>query len=132
VLKPLFLWLAILWTFAIAFLCLARFGHMPKVVLRNADKYVHFIFHFVFLVLWVLYFRTNNQKGIALITILKVFLTSLLFGIFVEIAQFLFTDTRKCDLLDILANISGAFTASLIMLFIEGLRVKRDKISNLN
>jgi VanZ family protein len=132
VLKPLFLWLAILWTFAIAFLCLARFGHMPKVGLRNADKYVHFIFHFVFLVLWVLYFRTNNQKGIALNTILKVFLMSFLFGFLVEIAQFLFTDTRKYDLLDILANTSGAFTASLIVLVIEGLRVKRDKISNLN
>lgn len=98
---------------------------MPKVGLRNADKYVHFIFHFVFLVLWVLYFRTNNQKGIALITILKVFMMSLLFGILVEIAQFLFTDTRKYDLLDILANTSGAFTASLIMLFVEGLRVKK-------
>jgi VanZ family protein len=57
---------------------------------------------------------------------------SFLFGFLVEISQFLFTDSRKYDLLDILANTSGAFTASLIMLVIEGLRAKRDKISNLN
>jgi VanZ family protein len=125
VLKPLFFWLATFWTLAIIFLCLAKFGSMPKVGLQNADKYVHFTFHFVFVVLWFLYFNTKTENRINLNTILKVFLMSFVFGFLIEIAQFLFTKTRGYDLLDVLANTTGAFVASLLIRVVQLLKMKK-------
>ena len=42
---------------------------------------------------------------------------SIFFGIAIEIAQALFTTTRKGDLVDVLANLSGAILAVCIILF---------------
>ncbi len=98
---------------------------MPKVGLQNADKYVHFTFHFVFVVLWFLYFNTKTENRINLNTILKVFLMSFVFGFLIEIAQFLFTKTRGYDLLDVLANTTGAFVASLLIRVVQLLKMKK-------
>lgn len=81
---------------------------------KNADKYVHFTFHFVFVLLWYLYCRTkfkNLKKVVG-----AVFLSAATFGICIEIGQQLFTDTRKFDVFDILANTTGAGIATLLIL----------------
>lgn len=98
---------------------------MPKVGLQNADKYVHFTFHFVFVVLWFLYFNTKTESRINQNAILKVFLMSFIFGFLIEIAQFLFTKTRGYDLLDVLANTIGAFVAALLIRLVQLLKMKK-------
>lgn len=90
---------------------------MPRVSLQSADKYVHFIFHFVFTLLWYLYFRNTIDTGLK--TILGVFSLSFLFGIVIEIAQQLFTVNRVADVYDVAANFSGAASAVLVVLVLR-------------
>jgi VanZ family protein len=115
VLKNIYLSAALIWTCSILFLCLASFSNLPDVGLENADKYVHFTFHFVFVNLWFLYFNYKNQiKSIKLA--IFIFIFSIIFGVLIELAQRVFTTTRKGDFLDILSNVSGAFSALLLIL----------------
>ena len=114
-LKRIYLSAALIWTCSILFLCLASFSNLPDVGVKNADKYVHFTFHFVFVNLWFLYFNYKNQKNSIKLAIF-IFISSIIFGVLIELAQRVFTTTRKGDFLDILSNSSGAFSALLIIL----------------
>jgi VanZ family protein len=115
VLKNIYLSAALIWTCSILFLCLASFSNLPDVGVKNADKYVHFTFHFVFVNLWFLYFNYKNQKNSIKLAIF-IFISSIIFGVLIELAQRVFTTTRKGDFLDILSNSSGAFSALLLIL----------------
>ncbi len=114
--KNIYLSAALIWTCSILFLCLASFSNLPDVGVKNADKYVHFTFHFVFVNLWVLYFNSKNHK-ISFKLMLSIFFASFLLGILIELAQQAFTTSRKGDVFDIFANATGAFSA-LIFIFI--------------
>jgi VanZ family protein len=111
--KNLFLAFAVLWTAMITYLCLVDFKVLPKIGIGGFDKYVHFTFHFVFTTLWFLYLKSKKEAPSGLY--LKTFLASLVYGIAIEIAQALFTTTRKADVLDVCANASGSFVAILIL-----------------
>ena len=113
--KNTYLSAALLWTFSILILCLASFSNLPDVALKNVDKYVHFIFHFVFVTLWFMYYNCKNPKN-SIKSILVIFIVSIFFGILIEIAQQDFTTTRKGDILDVFANTTGAFSALIIIL----------------
>lgn len=117
--NTIYFWLALFWTFVIAVLCLVSFSEVPKVGLQDADKYVHFTFHFVFMWLWFLYFKSRKNELGKTKTIFLVFLLSFLYGISVEIMQGLFTATRKADLFDVLANTSGALTAGIAIVIYQ-------------
>ena len=59
---------------------------LPSLGVKGMDKYVHFIFHFVFTVLWAIvvksqYATISNKK------ILNIILISLVMGITIEILQ---------------------------------------------
>ena len=119
--KNIYLSAALIWTCSILFLCLASFSNLPDVGVKNADKYVHFIFHFVFVNLWFLYFNSKNYK-ISPKLILFLFSGSFLLGILIELAQQVFTTSRKGDVFDIFANTVGAFSGLIlisIFLFVE-------------
>ncbi|MSP84551.1 MAG: hypothetical protein EXR18_01810 [Flavobacteriaceae bacterium] len=94
---------------------MASFNYLPDVSIESADKYVHFTFHFVFLNLWFLYFNSKNQKN-SFYQVLFIFLVSILFGILIELAQQAFTTTRKGDIFDVFANLTGAFSALILIL----------------
>ncbi len=79
--------------------------------LIDADKYVHFTFHFVFTWLWFLYFNHKKKGQRNSKTIIIVFFLSVFFGIAIEIMQELFTTTRKADVFDVMANMTGAIAA---------------------
>ena len=113
--KNIYLLAALIWTCSILFLCLASFSNLPDVGFENADKYVHFTFHFVFVNLWFLYFNYKNQINSIKLAIL-IFISSFLFGVLIELAQRVFTTTRKGDFLDVLSNATGAFSALTILL----------------
>lgn len=114
--------LAIFWTLLIAVLCLISFKKLPTVKIGGADKYVHFTFHFVFTILWVTYFKSRNYSR----SIIKALIASVLYGILIEIAQELFTTTRKADIFDVLANTSGALNAILMIYFIKKIVPKKE------
>lgn len=108
-----YLFLALSWTTLVFLLCLVGAGDLPSLDIKvsGLDKLVHLTFHFVFVLLWFLYLNNKNIKPVLLIT----FLGSFGFGILIEVCQSLFTTTRQADVLDVLANATGAFTAILIL-----------------
>jgi len=118
VLKKTILSLATGWTFLILVLCLVNFNDLPKVKVSGADKYGHFTFHFVFTILWGFY-SWYQQSQIKLKSILKIISLSLGYGILIEFLQETFTLTRHADVLDVLANFSGAMTALLVFILIK-------------
>lgn len=122
--KKALLWAAIGWTCAVSLLCLVSFQKFPSVGVAGADKYVHVFFHFTFTVLWFLYLKSNAVNADAFRLLTKIVFWSVLFGIAIEIAQELFTDTRKADFLDIAANFSGSIIATIALLSYDKLLKK--------
>jgi VanZ family protein len=112
--KTLWLTIAILWTIFIAMLCLVKFDDLKHFdVVDQTDKYVHYIFHFLFVIFWSMYCKAKNQLTNKAITI--ILLASVSYGIGIEIMQDVFTKTRKADFMDVLSNTIGALTALLLL-----------------
>ena len=106
-------------------MCLVSVGNLPSIninmKIEGIDKLVHFTFHFVFVMLWFLYLKNKNIKPV----LVKIFLASFCFGLLIEICQSLFTITRQADIMDVLANASGALTA-ITILFLYHTFFKKD------
>ena len=117
-LKKTILSLAIGWTFLIAVLCLYRFGDLLKIKVSGIDKYVHFTFHFVFTLLWG-YYTWLQQNRFALKKLIIIASMSLGYGIAIEFLQETFTQTRHADVLDVLANFTGAMSAVLVFIWLK-------------
>ncbi|NRT11716.1 VanZ family protein [Flavobacterium sp. 14A] len=118
--KLFFLVSAVAWSAVILFLCLTKSSNIPSIDIPNLDKAVHAFFHFVFTSLWVLFFRTQVRNKNIYKPLFFSFVLSVFFGVFIEIAQQMFTTTRSPDMFDILANITGAALASFsILIFIK-------------
>lgn len=126
--KYFYLWLAELWTVLIAVLCLESSKKLPSIGIKSADKYVHFTFYFIFTLLWFLYLIKKDilTKRINQILI-KVFVAALLYGIAIEIAQSLFTVSRKGDVLDVLANTTGSIFAVILIRIYTNTISKKEK-----
>ena len=113
-----YLFAALIWTCSILLLCLEPASDLPKVEISNVDKLVHFAFHFGFIILWYLYFN-SHKKIINYKAPVILFFVSLVFGIVIELAQQVYTTSRKGDWLDVVSNVSGAFTALLAILSVQ-------------
>ena len=76
---------------------------------------MHFIFYFVFVVVWSLFAKqtniSNKTKWIILFSAVG-------YGILMEFCQGAFTTTRKADVLDVVANSLGAIIGLLFITFI--------------
>ena len=125
--KNSFLSAALIWTFSILLLCLEPANDLPKIEINNIDKFAHFLFHFVFFILWYFYLNSNT-KIINYKTPVILFFVSLVFGILIEWSQKVFTTSRNGDILDVISNISGAFTALVILLTIQYYSNNKTKI----
>lgn len=112
-----------------AFLCLFRFGKLPSFGISEADKYVHFTLHFVFTVLWGIYYWARQNK-MRLNQIGVIVLVSFFYGILVEFLQEYFTETRHAEIKDVLANLTGATTAFGILILIKRNRKKKQTNQN--
>jgi VanZ family protein len=121
VLKKLYLFAALSWTSFIFFLCLVKSSQIPVINIVNFDKLVHASFHFVFTILWFLYFKQQFKKRHNNESLVFVFLLSVGYGIGIEIAQLLFTATRSADPLDVVANIVGAIAGISIIVLVSKL-----------
>lgn len=116
VLKTIWLVLAIFWTSIILILCLIDSNELPSLSLKINffDKIVHFIFHFVYTILWIFYINLP-LKNISKTQVIKVIVSSIVLGILIEFLQGSYTTTRKADIIDVLANSTGAILAGLLM-----------------
>lgn len=117
--KNFWLVIAVFWTSIIFYLCLVNSDDLPSISLGIDwfDKVVHFSFHFIFTVFWLIYIKRTN-KNISINQVLKVVIASFVIGVLIEILQALFTTTRKADILDVLANSLGTIASGFIMYFI--------------
>ena len=107
--KKIFFLLAILWTLVVTFLSLASLGDVgSSIKVPYKDKFVHFTFYLMFVILWSLFFKESKYNY-------KILFAAIGYGIAMEICQKLFTTTRTADVLDVLANSTGAIVGLLII-----------------
>ncbi|MES2545075.1 MAG: VanZ family protein [Bacteroidota bacterium] len=114
--KRIYLYSAVAWTCVIAILCLVNFSGLPSVGVKNTDKLVHFVLHFVFTALWILYLISKTEKWSLIKIYGIIFSVSLSYGILIEIAQDLFTVSRRADILDVCANATGSIIAIAVLI----------------
>ncbi|MEY4382639.1 MAG: hypothetical protein RI995_181 [Bacteroidota bacterium] len=126
-LRNFFFWIAFCWTAVVAFFCLTPSNDIPTITIPNVDKLVHAFFHFVFTLLWFLFFKKQVQKKNQLKLLFVAVCFSLVFGIGIEIAQDQFTTTRNGDFFDILANLTGATVALAFVLLSKRMRKQSHK-----
>lgn len=106
--------IAILWTCFVTTLSLITISseNGKSIVFDFNDKYVHFAFYLVFVIVWFWFLIktkfAKNAKNIALIS-------AILYGIIMEICQGVFTTTRTPDVYDVVANTLGALTGITII-----------------
>ena len=101
------LFIALVWTSIVTFLSTIELDSTigTGIKIAHKDKYVHFIFYFLFVIVWYNYFKIENSfknKKIVLV------IAAILFGIAMELYQAKFTISRHGDLLDVLVNSIGA------------------------
>ena len=99
--------LAILWTIGVTIASLASLNNLSSVSIPGNDKTAHFVFYFVFFVLW--YFGLQHYLKLKRVQLLLVFVT-ILYGICMEFFQAKFTANRQADSFDVLANTLGTLT----------------------
>lgn len=121
-LKNLFFWIALCWTGVVSFFCLTPSNDISTVNIPNLDKLVHAFFHFVFTILWFLFFKKQVKKKNQFKLLVVAVCFSLLFGIGIEILQDKLTTTRSGDFFDVLANLTGATIAFVLVLFAKRIR----------
>ena len=92
---------------------------VPVVQIANLDKIVHAFFHFVFTLLWFLYFKNHFSRMSTFKKAIIPFLLSVFFGLLIELFQNVFTATRMAELYDVLVNILGAIVAVIYILLYE-------------
>ena len=104
------------WTIFVAFTCLINSKDLPSIGIEviGIDKIIHFLFHFVFTLLWSIYYFSKEKKA-TIKRVTTVVIVSLLFGIVIEWLQASFTVTRQADVLDVIFNTGGAISAGLIV-----------------
>ncbi|MFM9825710.1 VanZ family protein [Flavobacterium sp.] len=125
-LKQFYFGAAVFWTGIIVYFSLVQCNDLPFKSVSNIDKLVHSFFHFVFIILWFLYFNIKLKclKLTKFLLISVVF--SMFFGIGIEILQEILTTSRHADVVDVFANISGASLASIFIFYFYGniIRIK--------
>lgn len=110
--KKIYVFAAICYTIGISVLSLISLSNIANFdTIENNDKYVHFLFYFLFTFLWGVAFGLSKPKKSILI-----FLCAIAYGIIMEIAQGAFTISRQPDVLDVVANSAGAFMGWLVLI----------------
>ena len=107
-----FILIAVTWTVLITFLSLISINNTSLFMskLPYKDKIVHFVFYFMFVVLWNF---SLNQK----IPYLKykILAGAILYGIIIEVLQGTITISRTADFFDVIANSLGALIAFFML-----------------
>jgi glycopeptide antibiotics resistance protein len=118
-----FFFLAIFWTILITTLSLITIERVPSFALKlqHKDKVVHFVFYFVFVIAWNLSLMQKLKK-----IKVKVLSIAIVYGIVIEVLQYVLTENRTADFFDVLANSLGAILAFVLFPFIVGIFSKAE------
>ncbi len=117
--KNTYFFIAISWTCLITILSLItiseEISNSIAIDFDYKDKYVHFLFYLIFVLLWFLFLvKTKFANSVNKL----VFFAAVVYGITIEIFQGAFTNTRIPDVYDVLANSGGALTGIVIINFL--------------
>ena len=118
-LKQIFFYAALFWTGVILFFCLINANEIRQISIPNFDKVIHAGFHFVFTMLWFLFFKKKLESSNSFRPLAISFVLSFFFGIAIELMQQYFTETRTADVLDVLANLSGAALVIVVVVVLN-------------
>ncbi|MCL9768941.1 VanZ family protein [Flavobacterium sp. HXWNR69] len=108
--------LALIWTLFIAVSSLISSDKISDVQITINDKIIHFLFYFLFVLLWS--FALNNSISKLKID-LAILFSAVFYGIIMEVLQSIFTSTRQADLYDVIANSIGAVTGLVLFRLIR-------------
>lgn len=95
---------------------------IPNIGVSNEDKIFHAVAYFLFALLMYNYLKTISVKR----AILMAFITVVIYGIIIEVLQYVLTTHRTFDLYDAFANFIGALIASIL------LKIRHNRTLNLN
>ncbi len=111
-----FFWLAVIWTVLITVLSLVSLNSVPNINVVGNDKFIHFLFYFILVILWGLAIKQicSNSRRLLLVAVFAVN-----YGIIIEVLQSVLTITRQADFYDILANTAGVIIGTVILFFCE-------------
>jgi VanZ family protein len=93
----------------IPLLSLINPGKLPDTTalhLAGLDKIIHFLMYAVLTTLWLYPMKAAQRAQLR--TIFGVALVTALYGVLMELCQFLFTSSRQMDALDAMANLAGS------------------------
>lgn len=115
--------IALLYTLALATVCLIQIKELPDVKVSFGDKIFHFLTYSVLTLLWYYAFFAKFKIGrVKAIIYASVF--SILFGIIIEVLQGSVTTSRFADIYDVLANTLGVLFTALLLLINKRVRIK--------
>lgn len=82
----------------------------------DPDKIIHFIFYFTACALGVMFLRERSQGKLSLPkALVLMIIATIMFGITMEVMQDTFTEFRKAELVDGIANSLGSLCGALFM-----------------
>lgn len=114
-LKKFALPIAVLYSLALATVCLIKINNLPNVGIYFADKIFHFLVYAVLTMLWVntffYTFKCNKKQSILYASVF-----SIMFGIIIEALQGRVTVSRHTDVYDAIANTLGVLIMAVILL----------------
>lgn len=122
-LKKFVLPITVLYTLALATVCLIKINNLPDTGISFADKIFHFLVYSVLTFLWVstffFTFRYSKKKSIVCASVF-----SIVFGIIIEVLQGSATVSRHTDVYDAIANTLGVLVMAGILLIKKNTHIK--------
>ena len=108
-----YFYIAIFWAVLIAVLSLVSLNPISEeIIISNNDKFFHFVFYAVLSILLGLSARQTKHN------VYIIFLV-IIYGIIIEILQFLLTKNREADINDAIANSFGAITGFVFLRIVK-------------
>lgn len=114
---------SILWAAFVLWLSLSPQRGFPKWDIPYLDKFVHFIFYFIFVVL--LYYGWTKQYTTLFIrtsNLVAILFTASVYGLTIELLQEWFTTDRHFSWFDEAANVTGGLSGLIAMRLIYRIR----------
>ena len=113
-----YFYIAIFWAVLIAVLSLVSLNPISEeIIISNNDKFFHFVFYAVLSILLCLSARQTKHN------VYIIFLV-IIYGIIIEILQFLLTKNREADINDAIANSFGAITGFVFLRIVKNKKNK--------
>lgn len=113
-----YFYIAIFWAVLIAVLSLVSLNPISEeIIISNNDKFFHFVFYAVLSILLGLSARQTKHN------VYIIFLV-IIYGIIIEILQFLLTKNREADINDAIANSFGAITGFVFLRIVKNKKNK--------